>query len=205
MFAAMPPVNSFPLRRVRALLRAGLWAALCLILLLPGWGEAEDRVTANPNKVEAAFLRNFARYVTWPLHAFADDRAPWKICILGDDRFDDVLENTFKGRTEQGRQFELFRAQTLDQLPACQIVYVGYKDAGKRRAALNSLVTKPVLTVGDAPDFLQEGGVIRFQVEDHVEISVNLDQARSIALTIPAKVLEVSHVVVENGAVRRWR
>jgi hypothetical protein len=52
---------------------------------------------------------------------------------------------------------------------------------------------------------LQEGGVIRFQVGEHVEIGINLDQARSVALTIPAKMLEVSREVKENGVVRKWK
>ncbi|MCX7173024.1 MAG: YfiR family protein [Proteobacteria bacterium] len=155
--------------------------------------------------VKAAYLRNFARYVTWPAHAFADDRAPWYICILGSDLFDEVLEQTLKGRTEQGRPFEVFRAPTLDQLPPCQIVFVGYQNAAKRRAALVELKHKPVLTVGDAPEFLQEGGIIQFQVGDHVDMSVNLDQARSVSLMIQTKMLEVTREVVENGALRRRR
>ncbi|HEX5337623.1 MAG TPA: YfiR family protein [Gallionella sp.] len=193
------------LLRVRLLSHAGLWAVIGMVLFVPGMGVADGLVTANANKVEAAFLRNFARYVTWPPQTFADERAPWKICILGSDRFDDVLENTLLGRKEQGRAFEISRAQTLEQLPSCQIIFIGYKDAGKRRAALDRLMARPVLTVGDAPDFLQDGGIIRFQVEEHVEIGINLDQARAVALKIPTKMLEIAREVKENGAVRIWR
>jgi hypothetical protein len=192
--------------RARSWSRSGRWKIVLLfVLLMPGLGASQVLVTENPYKVEAAFLRNFARYVTWPSQAFADEHSPWHFCILGGDRFDDVLEKTLSGRTEQGRSFEIFRAETLDQLPSCQIVFVGYKDATKRRAALASLKSLPVLTVGDAPEFLREGGVVRFHVEDHVEISVNLDQARAVSLAIPTKMLEVSREVVENGALRRWR
>jgi hypothetical protein len=59
--------------------------------------------------------------------------------------------------------------------------------------------------VGDAPDFLQEGGIIQFQIEDRVEMSINLDQARSASLAIQTKMLEVSRNVVENGVVKNWR
>jgi len=163
-------------------------------------------VTSNPNQVEAAFLRNFARYVTWPVQAFANDRAPWHICVLGSDGFlDEVLERTLQGRMEQGRAFEIFRAKTTDQLPACHIVFVGYDNAARRRAALEVFKGRPVLTVGDAPEFLEEGGVIRFQVGQNVEMSINLDQARAMSLSVPTKMLEVSREVVENGALRRLR
>ncbi|MDO8991067.1 MAG: YfiR family protein [Sideroxyarcus sp.] len=163
------------------------------------------QTNANPQQVEAAFLRNFARYVTWPDHAFADEHSSWNVCILGNDQFDGVLEKTLYGRTEQGRSFKIFHAAELERLPSCHIVFVGFKDSAKRRAALAGLKMQPVLTVGDAPEFLREGGIIRFRVGEHVEMSINLDQARSASLAIPTKMLEVSHEVVENGMPRRWR
>jgi len=188
------------------------WAGRCAVLLgllllfcLPAFAAGQAFAKANPSQVEAAFLRNFARYVTWPAHAFAEDRSPWNVCILGRDPFGEVLDNTFKGRTEQGRTFETFRAETLDELPSCQIVFVAYKEAAKRRAALAELKNRPVLTVGDAPGFLQEGGIIRFQVEEYVKMSINLDQARSVSLKIQTKMLEVTHEVLENGVVRKQR
>ena len=194
-------------RRPRRLPWAGCWAGLGLLFLscLPCFAAGREFAKANPSQVKAAFLRNFARYVTWPAHAFAEDRSPWNVCILGRDPFGEVLEKTLKGRTEQRRTFETFRAEALDKLPSCQIVFVAYKEAAKRRAALSELKNRPVLTVGEAAGFLQEGGIIRFQVESHVEISVNLDQARSVSLKIQTKMLEVTHEVLENGVMRQQR
>lgn len=176
-----------------------------VLLCTPCFATSQTIVKAHPSQIEAAFLRNFARYVTWPAHAFSDDHSPWHICILGTNLFDDVLEETLQGRTEQGRPFAVFRADSLEQLPVCQIVFVGHKNAVKRRAVLDKLKSQPVLTVGDTPEFLQEGGIIRFQVGDHVEMSINLDQARSTSLLIQTKMLEVSRDVLENGSVRKWR
>lgn len=175
------------------------------MLLLPGLVASQEIETEKPYKIEAAFIRNFAHYVTWPSNAFPDNGSPWLIGILGADPFGEVLEMTFKGRTEQGRSFEIFRADLLDELPQCHIVFVAYKDAAKRRAALSQLQGRPVLTVGEAPDFLLEGGVIRFQVEDRVRMSINLDQARAVSLTIQTRMLEVSRDVLENGVVRQVR
>ncbi len=176
--------------------------AICL-LPTPDFAAGQEWATKNPYKVEAAFLRNFARYVTWP--AVADARSPWRIGILGRDPFGDVLEKTFIGRTEQGRPFEIYRADTPEELPECNIVFVAYHDATRRRAALAVFRGKPVLTVGDTAEFLQEGGIIRFEVGDRVKMSINLDRARSASLTIQTKMLEVSDQVVENGVLRRLR
>src|SRR5439155_11282006 len=106
--------------------------------------------------------------------------------ILGSDHFDDTLEKTFQGRTEQGRAFEVLRTRGPDALGACQIVYVGYDNTSKRRTVLNELKSKPVLTVGNAPQFLDEGGIIRLIAGERVEMSINLDQARAVSLVIPS-------------------
>ncbi|MBI4998481.1 MAG: YfiR family protein [Rhodocyclales bacterium] len=160
---------------------------------------------ANPPRVEAAFLRNFAHYITWPEHAFANDQSPWRICVLGGDPFGDVLDDTLRGRTEQGRPFEVVRTNAPADMSTCQIVFIAYRGSTSRRAALAELKDRPVLTVGDAPEFLQEGGMIRFQVADHVEFGVNLDRTRSASLKIQTRMLEVAHEVVENGVARRRR
>lgn len=193
-----------PTKSMRTVLK--LWViALLWMLHLPGLVASQELALANPNRVKAAFLRNFAHYVGWPAEAFPNSSTPWHICVLGPDPFGDILETSLKGRTEQGRSFEVFRAETLDQLPSCQMVFLAYKDDTRRRAVLDKLKNKPVLTVGDAPEFLREGGTIRFEVDDRVRLSINLDQARIAALTIQTRMLEVSSEVLDNGVVRRMR
>lgn len=178
---------------------------LVLVLYLPVFARGQDFAKANPRGVEAAFLRNFTHYVTWPDNAFADKTSPWRICVVGNDPFGDALEDTFKGRTEQGRPFAILRVEKLVQLRQCQIAFVAYEVSANRRAVLNALKDQPVLTVSNAPGFLQEGGIIRFNVADYVQMSINLDRARAASLTIQTKMLEVSNDVVENGVVRKVR
>ena len=184
------------------------WTAIALALLLVspgGAATAQGQAAGKRAEVEAAFLRNFARYVTWPPASFTSERAPWSVCILGDDHFDDALEKTLRGRTEQGRPFEVLRTPAPESLAGCQIVYVSYASSARRRAVLKELGSKPILTVGDAPQFLDEGGIIRLLAAERIEMSINLDQARAVSLAIPAKMLEVSHDVLENGTMRKLR
>jgi hypothetical protein len=184
------------------------YTAMALSLLfvpMPGDATAQDAATEQRSKVEAAFLRNFARYVTWPSGAFASERSPWLVCILGESPLDDSLDKTLQGRMEQGRAFEVVRLRAGDRLPACHIIWVGNDGGGKRRAVLSELRSKPVLTVGNAPDFLDDGGIIRLLAGERIEMSINLDQARAVSLVIPSKMLEVSREVLENGSMRKLR
>ncbi|HLP76303.1 MAG TPA: YfiR family protein [Candidatus Paceibacterota bacterium] len=190
--------------RTRSRIIALLWLAGLLGLAF-GIAEAQDLKTGDPNKVMAGFIRNFAHYVIWPTNAFADEHSPWRIGIVGDDPLGDVLEKTLAGRSEQGRAFEVVRAKSVSELPFCQIVFLEEKDSAKRRAALDQLRDKPVLTVSDLPRFLQDDGIIQFQIRERIEMNINLDQARAVSLNIPAKVLEVTREVVENGKPRKLR
>jgi hypothetical protein len=181
----------------------GLLGLMCVLARPPAL--AQRTAGESPVRVEAAFLRNFARYVSWPPTAFAHSRSPWRVGVLGEDPFGDVLERTLAGRTEQSRPFEVVRSESADALAGCHIVYVAHKDTGMRRAALAVLRTRPILTVGEASDFLREGGIVRFQLRDRVVMSVNLDQARASTLEIHTPMLEVSDEVLENGRVRSVR
>ncbi len=176
-----------------------------MLLALLHQAAGQDNVVVQRSRVEAAFLRNFAHYVSWPAEAFANERSPWTVCVMGGNHFGEALENTFRGREEQGRPFEIVRSAGVEQLTSCQIVFVAVENAELRRSILGRLKNRPVLTVGNAPDFLKEGGVIRLVAGERMEMSINLDQARVASLGIPAKLLEVSREVVENGTVRRLR
>ncbi len=188
--------------------RLGVWwllSALCLFPYLSSNAYCEERLQFDPRAVEAAFLLNFTRYVNWPEGVFDDTHSPWRICVLGADPFGQVLEKTFKGRMEGGRRFTIERSDDPAALGHCQIVYVGHEVSATRHASLAPLLELPVLTVSNAPGFLNEGGIVRFYVGDHVELSVNLDQARKASLSIQTKVLEVSRAVIENGKIREMR
>ncbi|MEO6281127.1 YfiR family protein [Roseateles sp.] len=188
--------------------RLPLGLALVLALMLPQLPRA---AVAQPpaeearSKVEAAFLRNFARYIVWPAQAFDNARSPWAVCLLGEDRLGESLPDTLKGRIEQGRSFEIRQAEAPEALSGCHIVFITIANPAQRRLVLARLKDKPVLTVGNAVDFLAEGGVIRLLPGERMEMGVNLDQARNASLGIPTKLLEVSRDVLENGVLRRLR
>jgi hypothetical protein len=191
--------------RIRYAVRFVSLIMMFYLQLPPNPAPGRELGIVNPYRVEAAFLRNFAHYVTWPPHAFSESDTPWHIGILGPDPFREILEETFRGRTEQGRPFKIVRGEMLDELPSCHIVFIAFSDAMQRRAALEELKGKPVLTVAEASGFLREGGIIRFKVGDRVSLSVNLDEARASSLSIQTKMLEVSELVIKNGAVHEVR
>lgn len=196
-----PSPNASPPRRGPGLLGvAGFLFAVAASL-----AAGTDLATQNPNKIKAAYLLNFTRYVTWPGEPVDGAGSSWVIGVLGDDPFGPVLEQTFAAHAGLRRGFTIHRAGAVEDLPRCHIVYVALGDPKARETALAALKKTATLTVGDAPDFLAKGGIIRFETTDRVRMSINLDQARAGALVIQAKMLEVSYGVLENGELRRLR
>jgi len=191
----------------RGPLDGGAVGLIVLLLWLLPWSfvMGQEPAVESPNRVKAAFLRNFAHYVTWPATSFENAHSPWRIGILGNAPFGEVVEKTLKGHTEQERSFEIHCSDSLEKLPPCQIIYIAFRDPERRRAVLAELKDKPVLTVSDATDILQEGGIVRFQVGERMRMSINLDQARAVSLKVQTKMLEVSSEVLENGATRKMR
>lgn len=189
--------------RHRAMACPFLAAVLALASLVPRATATE--LAAEPAAIEAVMLRSLTRYVTWPPNAFVDEKAPWRVCVLGEDPFGEILERSLKGRSEQRRSFTIHHPRGFADLPTCQIAFLAISDSGKRRDALAFAKNKPILTVSAEPDFLQEGGIIRFRETDRVEMGVNLDQARAVSLKIQSKMLEVAFEVLDNGKLRRRR
>src|SRR5512147_2330507 len=97
---------------------------LIFVMLLPALAMAEEFAKASATKIEAAYLRNFAHYVVWPAQSFPDNQAPWRICVLGGDPFGDVLDETCKGRVEQGRALTVARPDSATDAKSCQIVFL---------------------------------------------------------------------------------
>jgi hypothetical protein len=120
-------------------------------------------------RVKAAYLFNFAKFVEWPPSAPA---GPLTICVAGRDVFGDILAETIKGETLEGRS--LAARVILEPEPGCHIVFVprGSATPAYLRAARNL----PALTVGEAPDFIDQGGIINF-ILDGANVRFEIDQA----------------------------
>ncbi len=189
------------LRRAAVLLGSiGLVAWLGLVA-----SGAELR-TSNPYVVLAGFLHQFPGYVQWPNHATTTNTAPWRIGILGDDPFGESLIAVTKDQPIAGREFEIIHASRAEDLRTCDMIYVGLKDEEKIKEALAALDGRPILTVGEAENFLQLGGVIRLEIRKKLGkggFSINLDQAQNVGLKIRAEMQELAMEVLKDGSLRK--
>lgn len=176
--------NVGPRRRIFAVL-------LCLVA---GHAlRAADEQSAE-NRVKAAFLFNFTKFVEWPPTAFSTDQSPFSICILGADPFGGVLDQIVEGESVNGRKLAVDRLERPPAPKACQVVYLSRSEKGVPRILAG--MGPGVLTVGEGDSFLREGGMIAFVVENRrVRFDVNATVAGSALLKISSRLLNVARLV----------
>ena len=171
-----------------------LWFTPMLVVFSLALSTQAQSVTEY--QVKAAYLFNFAKFVEWPVEAFASADAPLQICILGQDPFGRDFEQIVMDKTVNGHRIEVAHPEGVPQARACHIVFVGTGEK-QVRPILQALKGAGVLTVGDAPGFIKMGGVIGFVMdENRVRFEINQKAAEQARLKLSARLLAVAKAVV---------
>ena len=179
-------------------LSAGLIAAAAKLTLLAclicnvAYGEE-----TLENKVKAAYLYNFTKFITWP----EINSATFNICIVGPDPFQNLLDN-LETKTANNKPIRVFRYNSINQAKDCQIAYFD-KIEGAGTSLPNALIVGDLhnaLSVSSHPFFAESGGMIGFVLEqEKVRLHINLRALKQSGLEISAKLIEVSTLVKEAG------
>jgi len=149
------------------------------------------------NRVEAAFLYNFAKFVDWPTNAFASADAPFVIAVLGDESMTKVLEQTVKGKSVGDRSIQARQITDVARVGPCQILFVTQSGMGQFAPALTTIGKANILVVGESPGFLEAGGAINFTNEEgRVRFEVNTAASRRAGLEINSKLLRLATKVI---------
>lgn len=168
-----------------------LAAALLLAAGLLGARPAAAAPTAQ--QVEAVFLFYFSQFVDWPAGAFADPHSPIVICVLGSDPFDGTLDQAVAGERVNGRPIAVRRPQSVDGAAGCHILYISSSEAPQLPQILSTVKGHNVLTVSDLDRFAESGGIVRFVlVNEHVQLRINAQAARSAGLVLSSKLLRAA-------------
>jgi hypothetical protein len=176
-------------RRLRRIAAACLFACgLCAL--------GPVLAAATPAQVEAVFLFNFTQFVDWPPQAFADPSAPIVICVLGSDPFGAALDEVVRGEAVKGHPLVVHRAQRIEELADCQILFISRSERAHLVPILATLKGRNVLTVSDLNEFANQGGMICFVLADNkVRLRVNLEATKTAGLTVSSKLLRFAQIV----------
>lgn len=194
-------------RNPHSAFRISLVLGLLLAVACPAAGQTKE------DKIKAAMLVQFARYTTWPDGKFDGEDEPVVIGVVGDD----VMAAELSRQLAAGAVKVKDRPVTVRRLAAVDpdnerearrfmaeseslhVLYIGEPSRGRRRDVLKLLEGKPLLTVADAPQFADDGGMIGlFLRENRYRFEVNLRSVKRAGLKLSAKVLELARRVIRE-------
>ena len=177
-------------RRFWTLLRRRLaWLAAFALL---GGARGAPAETAPPDEyqVKAADLYHFAQFVEWPADAFLQRNSPLIIGVLGENPFGSYLDDLVRGEKVGSRPLLVHHYRRPEEIADCHILFVSKSEAGSLDKVFAALKGRSILTVGDVDTFIQQGGLIRFLIEEGtVRFKVNIVVAKASRLTISSKIL----------------
>lgn len=147
-------------------------------------------------RAKAGFLAAFPNFVEWPNDAFSSEKAPLLVCVFGDFSFGTSLAELTRASLIHGRRIEVRWTHKEQELRSCQIVFVSRSAAGNYGKILKGLQGASALTVGETDEFLENGGAIRFLVdEDRLQFEVNMAATEAARLRISSTMLAHAHQV----------
>jgi hypothetical protein len=180
--------------RLSRIKRPSVLIALCLIAALVAY--PQNRISEYA--VKAAYLFNFGKFVRFASSDQVNSRQSFDLCILGDDPLGHTLDDLTANEQLDGKPARVVRLKSAADAHACSIAYISSSEAAHLTADLEALRGQPVLTVSDAPNFLQRGGMIQFiLVDNHVRFAVNLNAVRIAQIGLSSELLKVATSV--NG------
>ena len=149
-------------------------------------------------QVKAAFLYNFAKFVEWPTGTSGGDGDALVVCAMGEDPFEHALEDVVKGKSFNGKTFEVRYVSTIREARSCGVLFISSSERKRVGSILEGLKGASVLTVGDTPGDAKRGCIIDFLLEDNrVRFEINVKAANLANLKISAKLLSLAKVVWE--------
>lgn len=182
-----------------------VWVAvLCLLVVLPQVVADEDsNSNVSDYRVRIAFIYNFLKFVDWP-----DGTSPKKtnsanVCIIGDEGFSDYFKS-FQESHKQSLAIQINDSVHGSAISTCHVIYVG-KNVDDVSSVLAYTRHHPVLSISEAPNFADNGGIIQIVrvgqtvglfSKDKINLRINLKEAEADGLTIDARLLQIAAEVI---------
>ncbi|HYG76715.1 MAG TPA: YfiR family protein [Planctomycetota bacterium] len=174
-------------------------AAACLFCsLLCACARGEDRNLEY--QVKAGFLYNFTKFVDWPREAFASATDPIVITIFGADPFGQRFDDAVKNETTDGRKIVIRRVRKLEDIEPTHLLYISNSEVGNEAQILAQVRRKSIVTVGESNDFIRNGGMIRFVMQDgKVRFIINAAAERESGVTVRSQLKRLATAIVDSA------
>ncbi len=174
-------------------LRLLLFIGLETVLLLVSGLHARS---SDEYALKAAFVFNFTRFIEWPQTAPDSTATPFVIAVLGDDPFEQFLEQTVTGESVNDHPIEIHHYRHADELGKCHILFISSSEESRLDSILRVVGDRSILTVSALSNSAANGVMIGLVKNKHkIKLQINLDAVNRARLEISSKLLKLAEII----------
>lgn len=162
-----------------------LWATFLCVFFTPKALANEDEIATSMAEIKAVYLIHLSEFTSWSEEKM---RQPFfSICISAESELKQPLEE-IQGRQVKNKPLKIQVISTALQPTQCHILYVDIFN----KTFFEQQKATPILTISSDANFLQEGGIIQYYIDnDKVKMRVNLKAMTKAKLSISSKLLRL--------------
>ncbi|MDR4519786.1 MAG: YfiR family protein [Nitrosomonas sp.] len=167
-------------------------AGILLLLILTSANPASANETTE-YRLKTAFLYNFAVYTEWPENI----NGVFNLCFYGKHSFEAYLEH-LEQKEINTLPIAVKNISNLNALKDCHMIYLSRSVFVDLTRIIALLDNKPILTVSDYPDGIENGIMLNMVVSEEGKIAfeVNLTEAKKSGLNFSSQLLRIARKVV---------
>jgi len=168
--------------------------ALTLSCLALAISVARAQTGAEEVRLKAAVVYRVPEFVEWPASVL-EQRTSVEVCVAAPAPLTSALTEMLNGSGINGRPYSLRRINDASDIDSCHVLFAS-GPAAPTRTLLRRARAKPILTIGDDPSFLDDGGVMQLRVIDRrVRFDIDAGAAMAADLKMSSRLLSLARTV----------
>ena len=165
---------------------------LVIIPLLRGKGE-EDQPEYPEYQVKSTFIYKICKFTQWPEPQDANN--PFIISVLGKLPSGEKIQ-LLPDITIHKRTVVIRRIRRLSEVKDSAVLFIASSEAHRIDTILDTVGSKPILTVGDTKGFGQKGVIINLYIEKNaVRFEINHEASKKASLQMHSQLFTIGKVV----------
>lgn len=165
----------------RMMLAAAFFAPV--FCFTPAFAFADD-ARERAEKIKIAYLFHFSQFTEWTTKP-----SVFTYCVYEDVPFSERLQQAYAGKTLGTLQISVKIVTAQSNFDSCQLIYFPSKTPNE---ILLQLRQKPILTVGEQKNVLEQGIIYLFEDNQKIRFFINNAAAGNAGLKINSQLLSLS-------------
>lgn len=149
---------------------------------------------AEPSEAElkAVFIFKFLYFTEYPPML---PSSKILLCAMGDNPLQGQLDKV-NNREVYGHKISVRYLNNINEIGDCQVLFIGEDDQAVVQTWLKNTQNLPILTISDADDFLEQGGMIKLvRLADRLGFDINLIPINQAKLKLASQLLQLAHQI----------